>query len=229
MSDNSNSDDNSGSDKNKKVVPFPAHRVKKTKIESDSVNEQASSLNRRVTLVLSLLSTVMIATFLASQMNQGTDNLKQTADRVLASVSETGDLQDEILLAKKIARDSLRQPASRGHEPTPEDILRHGADLASLYALRFNDDGGLVELKYHGPVGKKRELKDRIKFIKENMDIFKIPFDYVVLEPASDMAGGDMVERFEVYSLIQGDRTKAKVHFILDQQSKISQMNVELL
>lgn len=214
----------------KKVVPFPAHKVRKAKVESDVAKEQASSLNRRVTLVLSLLSTVLVATFLASQMNQGTDNLQQTADRVLASTNESNDLQDEILLARKIARDSLRQPASRGHEPTPEEILRHGSDLASLYALRFNDDGALVELKYHGPEGKKRELKDRIKFIKDNSDIFKIPFDNVMREPSDEMSGNEDagLEHFEVYSLTRDGTTKAKVHFVLDHENKISRMNVEL-
>lgn len=222
---------NSGDSDIKKVLPFPAHRVKKTKIEGDAAQEQGSSLNRRVTLVLSLLSTVLIATFLASQINQGTDNLKRTADRVLASSDESYDLQDEILLAKKIARDSLRQPASRGHEPTPEDILRHGAVLASLYALRFDDRGALIELKYHGPEGKKREIKNREKFIKDNSDMFKIRFSDVVIEPGSEMTmDGASGELIEVYQLKDGHgEIKARVHFVLDSEKKISQMNVEAL
>ncbi len=215
-----------------KVVPFPAHRVKNNKTQE---NEPAvspvgpMSMNRRVTLAMSLLSTVLVATFLASQMNRKSENLQQTADRVLASAGETIDLQEEVQLAKKIARDSLRQPASRGHEPTPEEVLRHGPDLASVYALRFDDKGALLELRYQGPAGKKRELRDRQRFIKENADIFKIHFDTVVREPNVDLAAsrGAGSERFEVYNLKDGDKTKATIHFTLDQDNKVSQMNVE--
>lgn len=218
------------SDEENKVVPFPTHKLNKMG-KAPGAKHDSSSLNRRVTLVMSLLSTVLVATFLASQMNNSSDNLQKTTDRVLASVQSKAELDDDILLARKISRDSLRQPASRGHEPTAEEILRHGSELASLYALRFDDKGALIALKYQGPDGQKRNIRDREEFIRKNADLLKIKFERIAREPATENASKSDIEgeRFEVYQLLDGDKTKAKVHFTLDADSKVTQMNVEVL
>jgi hypothetical protein len=206
-----------------KVVPFPTHKVKKGKASDDkSTMVQTLDQNRKTTLFLSLLSTLLLATFLTSRINQRT---LQTDGRGLASdisAQDRRDLNEDILLAKKIARESLREPASSGREPTAEDILRHG-ELAGLYALKFTDAGALTGIEYRGPAGQERYVYERAAFLQRHKDLLRVDFSQVKLTESIQ----DKERLYEVYELRERDALKARVHFEIDQYEHFYSMKVE--
>ncbi len=203
-----------------KVVPFPTHKVKKPKGAGAETlgqpGDQPTLGHKRTTFIVSLLATVMLATYLSDQSNTG-----GTGGRMPASSERPRrELGEEIALARKISRDSLRGPASRGREPTAEDILRDGLELRGLYALGFNDAGSLRKLEFRDEPGQERDIVDRSKFLLDVRDLIRIDFDRAKIEEAIDSglpASGSKRDdhRFEVYDLKQGDKVQARAHFEL--------------
>lgn len=220
------SEESSGGESNaNKVVPFPRHRVKKASGVGISTLVQAErESRRRVILVVSILATVLVSTFISNRMAQNPENsLRELGDRIIASVSRRS-LDEDISLAKKIARESLREPASAGREPTAEDLLRDG-ELAGLYALTFNDEGALTGLNYVMESGRERYVEDRDQFLRRHSDLLRIEFDLPVLaETVSDKK-----YKYEVYELKKADEVKARVHFKTDQRDTLYSMKVEKL
>jgi hypothetical protein len=211
-----------------KVVPFPTHRVKKPKPATDGTLGQPigtpSTVQKKTTFLVSLLATMIGATYLADH--------EPIRDRMPASAThERRELHDDILLARKIARESLRQPASRGREPSAEDILRHGKELQGKYALNFDDAGSLRGLQFRGVAGEESDISDRADFLERNRDLLHIDYDQAKKDEAIDGQAnpGDSkwdAKRFEVYNLTQGDTVKAKVHFEMVKDALIK-MTVE--
>ncbi len=200
-----------------KVVPFPSHKIKKPKAVKTETSGQSGASVRKTTFFISLVATILMATMLTSRLNN------QKGDYQARGIaSQTRELQEDIILAKKIARESLREPASRGREPTAEDILRHG-ELAGLYALRFSDSGALVALDYSGQPGSERYVTDRGEFIERNSDLMRIEFtSYNLSESIQDNGF-----RFEVYDLKRDNQVRARVHFKVDDKAHLYSMKVE--
>lgn len=224
MANDKKSDEKS---EDKKVVPFPTHKIKKPKIGVKPTFGQPDGQNRRMTLFLSLISTLLVATYMASRLNLN-QGPATSGDRNIASIggTERRDLDDDIMLAKKIARDSLREPASRGREPTAEDILQHG-ELGSVYHLDFNDLGALTGLDYQGEPGREHYLRGRSEFLQKYKDLIRIEFDTITL--SESIQDKEKSRKFEVYELKQGEKVKARVHYTLDDQDRFYSMNVESL
>lgn len=213
MSDNN-------SDKNK-VVQFPIHKVRKG-ADSDQTKGQAYSHKKKVTLLVSLVSTIFIATLINSRIN-----LSQAPSRGLASYEGDSerDISEDIRLAKKIARESLRQPASRGRAPTTEEKLQFET-LNRSYSLNLNDKGALVAIVYNENAGQIRKLPNRAKFLKENNDLLKLNFDDVEAEP---IRTSNEKYKFEVYDLKKSGSNTAvtRVHFTFDHEDHFISMRVE--
>lgn len=260
MSDNGDQNQSDGHDKKDKgeqadqnVVPFPTHKVRKPKGKGGpTLGRPGSSQSRRVTLFMSLLLTVLMATLVTNQINERRDkSLKVVADRIIQSESDSfqrRDLEEDILLAKKIARESLREPASAGREPTAEDVLRHSV-LRNMYALNFSEKGALRGLELNSTAGvtdsdmtssggsgdenrgsnsdvavESRSIGPRDKFIENQRDMLKVPFDKVALSNAFE----DEQYRYEIWDLKMNDKVNASVHFVLGKSGYLKSMRVEL-
>lgn len=200
-----------------KVLPFPTHKIKKTK--PTGTNGQSSGPVRKTTFFISLVATVFMATMLTSKMNNSPSS---SHGRYIAS--QNRELQEDILLAKKIARASLREPASRGREPTAEDLLRHG-ELAGLYALSFSDSGALIGIEHSGQAGSERYISDRSNFLVRNTDLLRIEFTSQKL--GDSIRDQDRGMKHETYDLMRENKILARVHFTVDDSDRLYSMKVE--
>ena len=207
-----------------KVVQFPSHKIKKSQKETIVNPEPPVAKSQRGSLLISLFATVMIATILTSHLNQGSKDEASLAEgRDLASAEVHRDLEEDLLLARKIARQSLREPASRGREPSAEDILRHG-ELAGLYRLSFGEGGALTGLDYASQPGNERFIEDRAQFLVRNADLIRV--DFKNPELTKTIPSGDKVlEVFELKS--KSGEVKARVHFEVSKQHRFYSMKVE--
>ena len=236
---NDRRDDNSADSEKKqdspadnKVVPFPSHKVRRPKSQGGSNPQEGRDnfgINRKNTLVVSLLSLMLFATFLSSRVNQSHDVVRMGEDqsRGLASVtqSQRRDLDEDLVLAKKIARQSLREPASRGHEPTAQDLLSHG-ELASAYAIQYNKDGALRQIEFALQSGNTpRRLEDPSQFLLNHKDLMQIGFDSVKKSESIR----DNESLIEDYELTVNGQSVAKVYFKFLKDRELHSMKVEVL
>jgi hypothetical protein len=210
-----------------KVVPFPTHKIRKPKAEN-SVEAPTNlppgiSPARRKTLVVSLLSIMIVATLIATKVNLNHDAVR--ADRDLASVEpQRRDLNEDLMLAKKISRQSLRSPASRGREPTAEEILSH-VELASAYAIQYDKDGALRSIEFaKQPGAQPRRLAAPESFLKEHQDLFRLSFDNV--QKSESIRDNEFLT--EIYELRNKNVEVAKVHFKFQNDQELNLMKVEL-
>lgn len=232
-------------DKNNKVVQFPLHKVRKTKAEVARAlgqgappPKEASTLNqsKRVTLAVSLLSTLVVATYMTSRVNKDHDIvMKDFSGRNIASESEATkrDLSEDVMLAKKIGRDSLREPASAGHEPTDEDILRHEV-LAGHYAMKFEPQGALSLIEFANTPGVEPKLmteKERRDFITKWRHILRVDFTEIKVSESFRDTGEERAPandfKYEVYDLYKADQVQAHVYFKLGPKDQFYSMKVE--
>ncbi|OFZ19963.1 MAG: hypothetical protein A2Z20_10460 [Bdellovibrionales bacterium RBG_16_40_8] len=197
-----------------KVVPFPSHKVRPTKVEGVTEKVRPIYLKHRAIFIMALIFTVFLSTFIASRVN---------ISREIASDLDRRDLQEDIILAKKISRESLRHPASSGREPTAEDILRHGEFLAGLYSLNFDDKGSLRGIAFSGPNGSEKYMQDRKDFIKINSDLMRIQFDNIKQSESIR----DTKYIFEVYELTNGGTLAGRIHFKVDAENRLYSMQIE--
>jgi len=222
-----NDDNKGGPNEDNKVVPFPTHKIRKPKPEGGQAeaNNPLPGMNpaRRKTLVISLLSIMIMATFVATKVNMNHDTVR--ADRDLASVDpQRRDLNEDLKLAKKISRQSLRAPASRGREPTPEEILSH-VELASSYAVQYDKDGGLRSIEFaHQSGAQPRRIAAPQDFLLQHQDLFRLHFDNV--SKAESIRDNEYLT--EIYELRAKDVTVAKVHFQFHNDQELNLMKVEL-
>lgn len=227
-----------------KVVPFPAHRVKRPKVVSDGAsgaNKKPWSRNR--VILGSLFATVVMATLLANKLSQN------DTSRMLASDSSSSrSLEDDILLAKKISIDSLRKPSSvsvPGKAPTPEDVARHGDLNLGSYRLKF-EGKALVLIEYVGDAGqdgqvaqdgqvqrepvshppKPKIVKDRVEFILNLKNLLSTSVDDAKLIRKPTLTE---THKTEVYAIIHRDTKVGRVRFKLDGEDRLILMKVEVL
>jgi hypothetical protein len=209
-----------------KVVPFPSHKIRKPKPAGtpDLTNSMPGiGPTRRKTLVVSLLSIMIVATLIATRVNLNHDTVR--SDRDIASVAaERRDLNEDLKLAKKISTQSLRAPASRGREPTPEEVLSH-VELNSAYAVQYAKDGGLRSIEFaHQPGQQPRRIAAPQDFLMQHQDLFRLSFDTV----AKSESIRDNEFLTEIYELRQKDALIAKVHFRFQNEQDLNLMKVEL-
>lgn len=235
-----NNSKNDGADKNSydnKVVPFPTHKIRKPKSQNDTPNADTGTggpqngggltPNRKKTLVVSLLSTMLVATFMASRVNQNRDIVRITEDqRSLASIaqSQRRDLDEDIVLARKISRQSLREPASPGREPTAQEMLSHG-ELASAYAIQYDKEGALRNIEFaHQSGGQPRRVSNPAEFLLKHKDLFRLEFDEV--KKAESIRDNESLT--EDYDLTMKGQGVAKVYFKFEKNYELHLMKVEL-
>lgn len=101
----------SNDDNENKVVPFPSHKVRKTPSQvaetlgrSDAANGISTVFPKnRITIALSLLSTVVVATLIASRVNNNRDVVMTdfaTRNPAQSADSSRRDLQEDLVLSK---------------------------------------------------------------------------------------------------------------------------------
>lgn len=209
-----------------KIVPFPAHKARKSTQTDPAKLEQQQSQGRRITIMVSLVSTVFMATLINSRLNV-THNRDEGGRTIASSENNVTDFNEDLLLAKKIARESLRQPASRGREPTSEEKLRFEAPLNGSYLINMNEANGALEsIEFIENSAQIRKLPDRAKFLIDNKDLLKIDFD------AKDLKAVVSIQdkfKFEVYELKLKNKEQpaARVHFKFDKDGYFISMKVE--
>ncbi len=220
-----------------KVVPFPTHKIRKPKANGDAPNvvtggpdsRSGLSENRKKTLVVSLLSTMLVATFMASRVNKNRDVVRIDTDqnRNLASVAQQAqrrELDEDLMLAKKIARQSLREPASGGREPTAQELLSHG-ELASAYAIQYDKDGALRQIEFALQAGgQPRRVTDPAQFLMNHKDLFRLDFDSV--KKTESIRDNESLT--EDYDLAVRGEAVAKVYFKFKNNYELHLMKVEL-
>lgn len=224
-SDDKKNKNNSQGDSNK-VVPFPTHKIRKPGTPMPESQDKATGTNGPVnkkTLVISLLSTVLVATFISSRVNQNHDVVRTDNGRDLASVSaQRRDLDEDLMLAKKISRQSLREPASGGRQPTAEELLSHG-ELNSAYAIQYHD-GALRSIEYANQSGTQHSrVNDPDAFIKHHQDLLKINFDGA--KKSESIRDNEYLT--EIYELSLGGSVVARVHFKFQNDHELQLMKVD--
>lgn len=218
-----------------KVVQFPLHKVKKSQTETASTLDQPMSPQKRMNMIISLVATVFVATLVMNQLNQ-TKSLSGQ-ERGLASMDSVQNVSqrnliEDIMLARKIARESLREPASRGREPSKEDILRHGV-LKGLYSIHFNDAGALVAIEYNAdrePAASQENngasavyVNNREQFLRDISDLLRVDFD----QAAKIETVNEDKSIHELYELRASSEPRGRVHFKVDAQDHLYSMKVE--
>ena len=118
----------SDSKNDNKVVQFPTHKIKPVKVTGAELVEK-NRKNQGWTVLASLVFTVFLTSYLSSQMNPQSQKIAQkVTERGLASedgqvYTNTRTYEEDVFLAKKISKDSLRDPASVGRKPSSRDEL----------------------------------------------------------------------------------------------------------
>jgi hypothetical protein len=165
-------------------------------------------------LVVSLISAVLVATFISTRA--GVQRIPQAFD-------DRPDLATDIKSAQKINHESLREPASGGREPTAEDQLRHG-ELANYYSLHFSPEGALRSVDFSPESGgSPRKIESRAEFLKKYKELLRLPFDQMTVGESAHH--GDTT--FEVYKLYKSSRLVGRVHFTLAAGDTLTSMKVE--
>jgi len=208
-----------------KVVPFPIHKVKRSAQGPEASLGRPGRGNRRAMLLVSLVSTVLFATMMVNKVTQNPQ--REDSGRGLASVENAEgrrDFTEDLLWAKRIARQSLREPSSVGRAPSLEEVLRN-SELANSYAMKFDDEGHLMEIDYRGPPGDERRLTKCEDFLMRFEDLFPVSFD----RAARNESIREKDRHYDVYGLMAGNTPKANVHFTMGSQDQLISMKVELL
>jgi hypothetical protein len=216
-----------------KILQFPSHKVKKSKNgsgdSSDGTFGQVHPSSRKMILLVSLFSTVIFASVLSNRMSERFNSMEDAlTGRNPASVNSTAlrrkDFSEEVKLARKIAAESLRQPASSGRKPSAVEVFQHGL-LDSVYSVKVNDQMHLLSVDFSGEKGDEKYLDNRKQFLIENSELLGISYNEVKLDES--MTGSE--SRYEVYNLIHNDKLAARVHFTLTDKDKFISMKVESL
>lgn len=172
---------------------------------------------------------MLVATFIASRVNQNHDVVRTDSDlgRNVANdpkANQRRDLDEDLMLAKKLSKQSLREPASRGREPTPEELLSHG-ELNSAYAIQYDKEGALRSIEFANQSGQSpSRVSDPDNFIKHHQDLLRLEFD----KASKSESIRDNEYLTEIYELSRGDVVVANIHFKFQHDHELQLMKVDL-
>jgi hypothetical protein len=220
----------SDSKNDNKVVPFPTHKVKPVKVTGADIVEK-SRKNQGWTVAASLIFTVFLASYLTLQMNHGSQKVAQrVTDRGIASedgqvYTNTRSYEEDVFLAKKISKDSLRDPASVGRQPSSRDELTF-VFLNSDYLVQ-EKAGKIIQIVLPDRTNVKPIFAPaRPEFFAKYQNLLDVPKGTPVFKEMQK-DGRYNYEIYEIKSTDQPTSASTTVKFKLDSYGHFYELKVE--